>query len=153
MASITAKRIIRGSVGLAFAFVYGLWTMLATGGGHGNFIWFYLFMTAGFFGFYYPTMAAFSADLRPKVLKVIFGALLAFHLVLSAILIVAWIFALTGETLDDFDKTLKSVGFWGLIFCGGAHFLPNGVFTFQLFKAVAWNSSPDDEEVVGLGIS
>lgn len=153
MDAITTRRIIRGVVGLLFAFVYGMWTILATGGGHGNFIWFYLFMITGFYGFYYPIMASLSADLRPGVLKVVFGVLIIFNLVASAALITAWVFGLTGKRLDEFDKTFEAVGLWRLLFSGAVHFLPTVVFTFQWIMAIAWDTSPNDDESVTLRIS
>lgn len=153
MDSITTKRIIRGVVGLLFAFIYGFWTILATGGGHGNYIWFYLFMVAGFYGFYYPIMAALSADLRPTILKVVFGALVIFNLAASSALIIAWVFGLTGKRLDEFNKTYEVIGLGGILFSGVVHFLPTIVFAFQLAMAVVWDASPCDDESAPLKIS
>lgn len=153
MASVTTRRIIRGAVGLFFAFVYGFWIVLSTGGGHGNFIWVYIFMIAGLYGLYYPIMAALSADLRPTVLKVIFGALIVFHLLASTILMIAWIFALTDTLPDDFEKTFAAIGMWGLLFSGAVHFLPTAIFAFQWITAIAWGSSPTDDETNILEIS
>lgn len=153
MDSITTKRIIRGTVGLLFGFIYGFWTILATGGGHGNFIWLYLFMIAGFYGFYYPIMAALSADLRPTILKVVFGALIIFNLLASSALIIAWVFGLTGKRLDEFEKTYEAIGLWGVLFSGAVHFLPTIVFVFQWVVAVVWDASPSDDESAPLKIS
>ena len=64
MPSLAVKRIIAGAIGLLFAVVYGLWTMMLTGGGHGNFIWCLLFLFVEFVGLYFPLMAILAVDLR-----------------------------------------------------------------------------------------
>lgn len=57
--------------------------MMLTGGGHGNFIWFILFLIAGFLGLYYPHVATLAVNLRSLVVKVIFGSLIGFNLVVN----------------------------------------------------------------------
>lgn len=59
------KRLIWAAIGFGYAVVYGFWTMLVTGGGHGNFLWLFLFLSAYFFGGIFPAMGFILADLRP----------------------------------------------------------------------------------------
>ena len=59
------KRITCAAIGLLYAIVYGFWTAFITGGGHGNFLWLFLFLLAYCFGGIFPVMGFILADLRP----------------------------------------------------------------------------------------
>ncbi len=59
--SKSRKRLIAGTVGVAYAVLYGFWTLLLTGGGHVNFIWFFLFFSVEFCGLYFLDLP-FNAD-------------------------------------------------------------------------------------------
>lgn len=64
------KRLIWAAIGLGYAVLYGFWTMMATGGGHGNFIWFVLFLLGYVFGLTIPVMGFLLADLTPRWAKI-----------------------------------------------------------------------------------
>jgi hypothetical protein len=59
------KRLLYAAIGFAYAIVYGFWTMMITGGGHGNFLWFMLFLSSYLRGLYFPAIGFVGADLRP----------------------------------------------------------------------------------------
>lgn len=153
MASLAVKQIIAGAIGLLFAFVYGLWTMMLTGGGHGNFIWFILFLTAGLLGLYYPLMAVLAVDLRSLIAKVIFGSLIGFNLVVSLFHIIKWITEAADGRPTDFQKMWKMGAFW-VVFSVFAHFLPTIIFLFLLIKSIVFGSSiSDDDQTVSLNLN
>ncbi len=76
------KRLIGFVVGLVYAVLLGLFSMLMTGGGHGNVIWILLFFATLFGGFFYPLMGLIVADLKPKASKIAFIAVFLLHLAL-----------------------------------------------------------------------
>lgn len=152
MLSNTAKRIIRGAIGVLYAVVYGFWTMLATGGCHANFVWLFLFAFVEFFGLYFPIMAVLAVDLRSRTAKIVFGSLIVFNLAASFALIGSWVSGASGNSLDDFSKTWKLVGPAPILFRTVAHFLPTIFFAFQLIKAMHVGlDSPGDDPIVPLG--
>jgi hypothetical protein len=129
------KRVIAGLIGVAFAICYGFWTMLATGGGHVNFIWLLLFIFVEFFGLYFPIMAILSVNLRPLITKVVFGSLVGFNLFASVLMIVDWI-GDRSEEVTDFARTLRSNGYETVVICGAIHFLPTIVFAALLIRSI-----------------
>ena len=149
MASTDIKRGIWGAVGVLFAVVYGLWTAMATGGGHGNFVWFYLFLKVDLIGFFFPMMFALAADLRPRAVRTAFGILLLLHLIGSVAVIALWVSGHGRETIDDFAKTVRQVGYATLFFCGFVHFLPSFIFSLMLFTAAR---AGDYEEFIDLDL-
>jgi hypothetical protein len=154
MTSKTVKRLIRGAIGTLYAVVYGVWTMLATGGGHGNFIWFILFMFVEFFGIYFPVMAVLSVNLRPRMTKIVFGSFIFFNLTASFVLIGSWISGFSSESLDDFTKTWERGGATTIIFCAVVHFLPTIVFAILLINALYDSSdAPDDDQMLTLNLN
>jgi hypothetical protein len=153
MASLTVKRIIAGAIGVLFAVVYGGWTMMLTGGGHGNFIWFIAFLTAGILGLYYPVMAFLAVDLRPLLAKVIFGSLIVFNLIVSLIWIIKWVTESDDGQPTDFQKMWQMGSGW-LLFAAFAHFLPTVVFLFVLIRSIFFGSSlSDDDQTVSLNLN
>ncbi|MBA3769206.1 MAG: hypothetical protein H0X08_01655 [Blastocatellia bacterium] len=144
MTRLAKKRILAAVVGTAYALVYGFWTMLVTGGGHGNFIWIMMFIIFGAFGLYFPLMAVLSADLRSFNTQVVFGSLLLFNLFGAVLLIALWILGITGERLDDFSKTWRAAPIT-LITCAIVHFVPNLFFAAQLINAVVAGEAREDE--------
>ncbi len=110
--------------------------MLATGGGHGNYVWFYLFFYAHLFGLYFPIMGALSASLKSFGSRVVFGSLIAINLGISLIVISGWVFGIAGDDLNDFDKTLRIGGSGLVLFSGFVHFLPSLLFLFILNRAI-----------------
>ncbi|MDM7921524.1 MAG: hypothetical protein QUS14_04415 [Pyrinomonadaceae bacterium] len=59
------KRIIWALAGLIWSAGHGFFTMFATGGGHGNFLWVTAFFSAYLLGILIPVTAFFVADARP----------------------------------------------------------------------------------------
>jgi hypothetical protein len=156
--STTTNSIIRGVFGLLYAVIYGFWTMLATGGGHGNYVWFYLFFYAYFFGVYFPLMGALSADLRSFGHRVVFGSLIAINLGISLVVILVWLFGGAGGDLDDFETTWGIGGSGLVLFSAFLHFLPSLIFLYILNRAVYFDSpsieySSDDDIIVAGQVS
>ena len=147
MASKTVKQIIRAAIGALYAVVYGIWTMLATGGGHGNFVWFIMFLYVEFFGLYFPIMAVLSGDLRSRTNKIVFGSLILFNLIASIVLIGSWVSGISGESLDVFDKMWER-GSGSILVCAVVHFLPTVFFTFQLINALYYGSDSIVEDPI-----
>ena len=153
MTSKTVKQLIRGAIGALYAFVYGLWTMLITGGGHGNFVWLMMFLFVEFFGLYFPIMAVLSVDLRSRATKLVFGSLILFNLIGSFVLIGGWIFDTSDKSSRDFAKAWERGDFSSILFCVVVHFLPTIFFTFQLIKEMySGSDSPDDDQMVTLDL-
>jgi hypothetical protein len=145
--SKTTKQVIAGGVGILFAFIYGLWTLMATGGGHGNFVWLWLFIAVDFIGLYFPIMTVMAVDLRRTVTKFIFAALIVFNVIASLIIINGWMTepaAATGK-LTDYQKQTR-FGIEGILFCIAFHFLPTLVFAIVLIKAMIYGTPPPDED-------
>ena len=129
------KQAVYAGFGFAYAVIYGLWVMLITGGGHGNFIWFQLFCYASLFGLYFPVMGALYTDLENKGARIVFLALLGFHIVASSALLVSWTFGFLNDFFfDGFDETVKLVGPTSLIFFAVLHYLPTLVLTILYFR-------------------
>jgi hypothetical protein len=136
MASIASKEVIAGIAGLVYAAIYGFWTMLATGGGHGNFIWIGLFIFVEFLGLYFPIMAVLAMNLRSRMTKIVFGSLILFNLVASVIMILGWITE-AGEDgrPSDFSRQMEISGLGVILFCGAFHLLPTAFFGFLLIRS------------------
>ncbi len=114
------RRVAGAAVGLVYGIFYGFWTMLLTGGGHGNFSWFLLFFTAQFFGLFFPLVGLFAADLRP------FWAQNGFWIVMSASLMITLIMIPTILVDPEHNDLVKS---WhrhqlGFVFFTVIHLLP-----------------------------
>lgn len=140
--SVARKRLIAGLIGLAYAVVYGFWTMLATGGGHINFIWLFLFLFLGFGGLYYPMMAMLSVNLRGMFRKIVFGGLIGFNLIVSVVMIADWVTAKGTDQPSDFERTVNANGYVAVVMFGLIHFLPTLAFSFFLLRAIK-NGDPD----------
>lgn len=63
--------------------------MLATGGGHGNFLWLLLFLYAEFLGLFFPLIGFALPDLRPIWARAVAISLVVANLVIS-IIVVIW---------------------------------------------------------------
>ncbi len=130
--------------------------MLATGGGHGNFIWFLMFLFIEFVGLYFPLMAVLAINLKSFIVKVIFGSLIGFNLIASTIMIVGWIFETEtyGRDVNDFERMLRVNGIGMVIFSAGAHFLPTVIFLFLLIRSILFGTSlTDEDDSVSLNLS
>jgi hypothetical protein len=154
MTSLTIKRIIAGVAGLIFAVVYGFWTMLLTGGGHGNFIWVGMFLFVEFFGLYFPLMAILAVDLRRRFTKVVFGSLMVFNLVASSIMIAGWIGESGGDRPSDYEKMMQISGSDWVVFSAAVHFLPTLIFAVLLIRSILAGPSMDTaDDRVNLNLS
>ena len=143
MTSIAVKRLIAGIAGLTYGVVFGSWTLLGTRGWHGNVIWFFLFLFAGLLGLYFPLMAVLAVDLRSRIVKAIFGSLIGFNLVITTVMISAWVTETGGYTPPhDFSITVQANGIGVVLICAAAHFLPTLIFF--------GSSAPDEDTPISL---
>ena len=114
------KRSIGFLIGLFYAATYGFWTMLITGGGHGNFLWFWLFCNTYFLGLFFPIAGLLVADLNPKSARISLAILLSVHfLALSGNLI----FGL-GQMTDDIQRSWDRVTHTSIVIMTIVHVLP-----------------------------
>jgi hypothetical protein len=144
--STIRKRVIAGIVGIVYAVAYGFWTMLITGGGHGNFIWLFLFLFPEFLGLYFPLMLVLSVDLRSIFAKSLYGALIAFNLVVSAIMINGWVSEPGNDDRpSDYSRMVEINGIGTVLFMAALHFLPTLVFLLIWIRAFRSPRSANDE--------
>ena len=143
MSSQATKRVIAGIIGFAYAVTYGFWTMLLTGGGHGNFVWFGMFLFVEFFGLYFPLMAVLAVDLRSFIIKVVFGTLIAFNLIASSVMVFGWITETepVRNGLTDFERRLQLDGVGFIIIEITVHLLPTLIFAFLLVRSILFARS------------
>jgi hypothetical protein len=147
------KRVIGGVAGLGYAICYGFWTMLLTGGGHGNFIWMILFFTAYFFGLFFPVMGALVVDLRSVIAKAVFGTFLFVSLLINVIMITPILLGSPGDTTTDFEKSLARDTAM-VIFSAIVHFLPLAVLSLFLVRSIFLGEEIiENDEPVGLGVN
>jgi hypothetical protein len=130
------KRLIAGIIGIGFAVLYGFWTLLLTGGGHVNFVWFWLFLTVEFCGLYFPLMAVLAVDLRGIFLKAIYGSLIGFNLIVSIVMIADWVTEEGTDRASNFERTVNVNGFSSVLMFGFFHFLPTIVFSIFLLRVI-----------------
>ncbi|HQZ94789.1 MAG TPA: hypothetical protein PK108_14850 [Pyrinomonadaceae bacterium] len=126
------KRVIGAVVGLIYAVLYGFWTMLITGGGHGNFLWFMLFAIAEFLGLFFPVVGFLVVDLHPKWAKIIFGGVLIASVFLTAYLILG---GLGEDGTADLIKSWNRDQF-GFIFFSVIHIAPFVGLTLVFLKSI-----------------
>lgn len=126
------KRWIGVGVGLAYAICYGFWTMMLTGGGHGNFLWFMLFLLAEVLGIFFPVLGFVVVDLRPIWAKITLGLLLALSLGTTAYLVAG---GLGQDGMDDILKSWNQTPFL-FIFATTIHFAPFVVSITLLLKSI-----------------
>lgn len=144
------KRAIAAFAGLVYAVIYGFWTILQTGGGHGNFIWMILFFAAYFFGLFFPIMGALVVDLRSIIAKATFGSLIFISLLIHLIIIIPILSGSAGASTTDFQKT------WardpsGTVVGAIIHLLPLFGFLLFLAKSIFFvKKKPENDETVGL---
>jgi|GEM_PF-6269227 len=150
MSSQSVKQVIAGGIGLIYAVVYGLWTIMATGGGHGNFIWFMLFLYVDLGGFYFPAMAVLMVSLYDRSTLKVFGILGLLNLVGSIVLIAAWM--LGGWSTSSFDRQ-HPMSASQLIFCGFLHFLPTVIFLFKFYNVRRYGTARPNEEGSSLNLN
>ena len=147
------KRIIAALIGIAYAAAYWFWTMLITGGGHANFIWVFLFFFVEFAGIYFPLMAVLAVDLSSRLVKIVFGSLIAFNVIGSSLMILAWITGATGDSLDDFSTTISIIGVGSFLFSTFLHFLPTLAFSVMLYRSIFSRTKSDEVDLKSLNLS
>ena len=128
--------------------------MFITGGGHGNFIWLFLFLFVDLLGIYFPLMAVLAIDLRSRFVRIVFGSLILFNLAMSSIMIFGWINEVGDERPSEFTRQLQVNGIEFIVFCAALHFLPTVVFSTFLVIAF-WRRSEytdNDNSVQALGL-
>ena len=146
------KRVIGGLVGLGYAICYGFWTMLLTGGGHGNFIWMILFFTAYLLGLFFPIMGALAVDLRPIIATAAFGTLLIVSLTIHVIMIAPILSGSPGDMSSDLQKTWARGGSM-VIFSAILHFLPIAVLSLILVRSIVFGEETiENDETITLGL-
>ncbi len=143
--SPTAKNLSSATVGTVYALVYGLWTAIATGGGHVNFIWFWMFFKIELFGLYFPMMAVFAVNLRDRIARALFGSFIGANFLISLWMIFSWVTETPLDPPSDYARALRANGFGGLAFCALLHFLPTVVFS-GILLAVSSRDSRENEE-------
>ncbi len=81
------RRVTGLLVGIVYGLIYTFLAVMATGGGHGNFIWLFIYIIP-FIGplVFFSVLGFLATDLRPFVSKVIFGSLLICHYSVFALL-------------------------------------------------------------------
>jgi hypothetical protein len=146
------KNIVAAIIGIAYAVLYGLWTAIATGGGHVNFIWFWMFFTIEMFGLYFPLMTVLAVNLRSQLTRMLFGCLITANVIASSLMIYGWVNEPPSDQMSDFERSLRVNGYGGLMFCGMLHFLPAGIFYFLLFKAAYFPSNNKDGKSESLSL-
>lgn len=143
--SPSAKNLSAATVGVIYAVVYGLWTAIATGGGHVNFIWFWMFFTVNMFGLYFPIMAVLAVNLSSSSTRFAFSALLLVNFFISAVMLYGWVNEPPKDRASDFTRALAVNGWDGLAFCAFLHFLPTIVFSGLLFAVSRMKPSTEED--------
>lgn len=125
------KRFVAAAIGLIYAILYGVFTLMITGGGHGNFIWFTLFLGTYFVGIFFPVAGFLVVDLHAKWARISIVVLLSLHLIALSF----WVTKSFGPEewpylLKDWNRSQLSFIFFAVL-----HFLPViFVITFVIIK-------------------
>lgn len=131
--------------GVVYAAVYGLWTAVATGGGHVNFIWFWMFFTVNMFGLYFPIMAVLAVNLSGRTIRFAFASLLLVNFFTSSVMLYGWVNEPPKDRASDFTRALAVNGWDGLMFCAFLHFLPTIVFSALCFAVTRIKPFSEEE--------
>lgn len=141
------RRLIGAAVGFGYAVLYGFWTLLITGGGHGNFLWAFLFFSAYIFGLFFPAMGFLVVDLRPLWARMI-GLLICF--LVSVLTTYHLIVGLTdvgdgarNDILESWNRS--SLGF---VVMSVIHVLPLLVFIVLLIRSSLLRTAGTTEQEV-----
>lgn len=127
-------------LGFTYAVIYGFWTMLITGGGHGNYVWFLLFCYVSLLGLYFPLMGALYADLKLKSARRVFLTLLFFHFAASSILLIGWVVGVADEFFyDGLAQTVELMGATSLALFATLHYMPSLVLAALYLRSNRYN--------------
>ena len=104
MKQSTKYRLTGTAVGLVYGVAFAFLAAIATGGGHGNFVWIFIYIIP-LIGpvIYFPVMGFLAGDLRSFFSKIIYvGLLITHYLVLASLTLFS-----TGEMAEDNAKMLS----------------------------------------------
>ncbi|MFN6962291.1 MAG: hypothetical protein ACK4S4_00835 [Pyrinomonadaceae bacterium] len=113
-------KLIGAAAGFVYSVVYSFLALMATGGGHGNFIWLFLYFIPVLGPLvYFPVMGWLAADLRSIISRSVYIALLiGEYLVLASLTIFA-----KGDVAADNAKTWERnpevMYFMGAVYLAG----------------------------------
>lgn len=107
-------------IGLIYAAVLGFFSILVTGGGHGNFIWPELFFNVFCFGIFYPINSAFVVDLRQKTIRLAFGTIIALETIIIVLRYLGGGISdkSAAETLAQWKEYPTDIVLMGVLFAG-----------------------------------
>jgi hypothetical protein len=141
--TLDTKRLVGAGIGALYALSYGIWTMIATGGGHGNFIWLWLFIVTHFFGGFFIVMGALAVELRTATTRLVFASLITLNFATSTYHIEDWVRDTQGT--GDFATQWQRDPFTVLL-CGGLHFAPLVFFAGVLIRDLFESSQIGQDE-------
>lgn len=121
------KRMIWALAGLIWSAGHGFFTMLATGGGHGNFLWVMAFFSAYLLGILIPVTAFFVAEVKPFWAQVGGWALVATMITLPLVTLFPLDPGMKRDIAKSWDRT--PVFF---VLLSALHFVPIAFFISQL---------------------
>jgi hypothetical protein len=138
------RRVVGTLVGLAYAVICGFLSLLSTGGGHGSFMWLFLFVVPGLCGVYYLLMGYLAADLGNSEHRWIFGILLGVNLIVS--LLIIW-----GSITDD-PYTLKALELEPIvsIMLTAIHLVPSFALGIRLLSSILTDEQTDENSTLSI---
>jgi hypothetical protein len=145
MKALTRRRFLFCCTGLAYGIAYAFFSVMVTGGGHGNFLWMMIYgpPIAGPIGFFVAT-SALAADLRSKWSKLSLGMLLILH---YALLIVNIAFPQGELALDNAKMLAGNAG--TLVFMSAVYLIGQVGLILALFRGLSENYGADFEDARG----
>jgi hypothetical protein len=115
-----SRRVVGFLSGLVYALGYGFFTMLVTGGGHGNFLWLMAFLVTFFGGIFFPVAGFLVADLRQVWARTALTVVLFLNLFATIFLFVGF---LDEDGWQDISESWGRSAFL-FVFMSIAHILP-----------------------------
>lgn len=131
------RRFVGAATGFLFGIFCGFISLLSAGGGHGSYMWIYLFVIPELCGIYFAVMGFLGADLSNSVFRWIFGILLFVNTIISSVII--W-----GNLTND-PYTIKAWNSDPLVatFITAVHIVPTLILATMLVLSVVL-AEPDD---------
>jgi hypothetical protein len=140
-------RFIGLAIGAAYILLAVFLALLATGGGHGNFGWLFLFSPGFVGGLFYPVAGFLAADLRSGNSRLVLGIVMTVNYILTVFML----YGIRADILPDFKETLifqlGSVLFMAAVYLS-AHIVLWGVFLFAL--TVKKGTEENDNGIISL---
>ena len=134
------RRLIGAAFGLVVALFTGFISLLSTGGGHGSFMWLFLFVIPNLCGLYFPLMGWLGANLSSYWTKLAFGCLLAVNFIISVVM--AFSFSMN----DPYTEKAWNTDLIGAGFVSAILFVPNVIFLILFILSFFYSQSNDDEQ-------